>query len=271
MICKTYHAIESSTPNSTILIHMKKLLFPIGLIAVLLGLYHFDIITINAAQIYLKDIDVKVIYHYEDDYEFVGYHERSMVHLEEGNLGLNIDYTPYYQDIADEDKGNFYQINFQDSTIKSNPKRINFLDICLDEKKFEIQRENISFRKDKIIFSFDSALDVYTHLWNPHTRKWNERTQFTNHERDFRVKGEFEISGIYNEKFIRFQIERLILYKLKYTTTDYFNDYHGINGIANFYFKFSRFFDGLFRVGIGLPHMAYDLSKKEEEEDQEQG
>lgn len=236
---------------------MKKLFLPLFLILTIGALYYFDVITINAAQIHLKDIDVKVIYHYEDDYEFVGYHERSMNHLEEGNLGFKINYDPLYQEIFTGEDGRNYEINFGDTIIQSINNTPDYLDICIDSKELTIEKENIKFLNDKINFKFNGDLDAYSYMLNRDSGRWFERNQFTRHDRDFRVEGEFEISGIYDEEFIEYQIKRLILHKLKYTTTDYLYGYHSHDGYRNLYVRFFRYIDGLIRTTIGLPHTAY--------------
>lgn len=247
---------------------MKKVLIPFILLCFVGLLYYGNVITVNAAQIHLKDVDVKVIYLYEDDYEFVGYHERSMTHLEEGNLGFKVNYDPLYQEIFEGERGRNYVINFGDTIVQAPSGTKDYLDICIDMKDLNIKKEKIKFLNDKVTFKFNSALDAYSYLWNRETQRWFEREQFTRHDRDFKVEGHFEISGIYDDAFIEYQIKRLILYKLKYTALDYLYGYHGHDGIRNHFVGMARYFDGMIRSTMGLPHTGYQyVSQLEKDRD----
>jgi len=213
---------------------MKKLIFILLIVAVVLGLYFSNIFSFYAAEIDLKDIDVAVVYHYDDfdkENEFVGLHNRSKVHRQEGNFSLDPFYDQTLQIIADQDEGISYSIFFDEDEIQSSTEA-DLFEVCVYEKDFwRMKKKGSKFLTDTIYFEFDSDLEVSTKWSVLASRKPNYIG------RSFRVKGEFSMSGIYNEAFIDFYIRRLILFKLKNSTNSYLLDYHGYRGWSFFYMR----------------------------------
>lgn len=225
----------------------------------IVALYLSGVFVINAAQMDVEDMDVKVIYHYEDGDTFVGYNERSRINFEEGHIGFQNKYDKVYKTYVDDHVGMYYYVDFGDEIVESS-HHARILELCIYQQDLKVEITDTSFLKDHIHFSFSGTIEAYNQDF------FGQRKAFTKNERDFLVEGNFDITGIYDDEYIDYQIKRLILYKLRYTVDDYFVGYHGINHMNWFRAQWMRYFDGMIRFGMGLPyHSAWKFKTKDPE------
>lgn len=228
---------------------MKRLLLFVMLIGTIATLYVSRVFVLNAAQIDVKDMDVKVIYKYPDDYDFIGYNERSRIHFEEGHIGFQNNYNTLYQEIVDGHVGKYYYVDFKDQPIET-AYNDEILELCLYQNKITTEVIDTAFLKDYIHFEFDGVIEAYTYIPD------GIRREYTRYDRNFRIQGDFEIIGIYDSSFIDFQIRRLILHKLRYAADDYFVNYHGVTHTNWWYARMLTLMDEIIRMGIALPNIS---------------
>lgn len=184
------------------------------------------VLDVNAADVELRDIDVQVIYKYEDDYDFVGYHERSKVYFQDGHLSIQPDYEQKLQALVDTDQINHQAFIIDGKEIASTHSE-GVLNVCLSQRNYTAEKIPIEgFLTDSISFNYEADLDVYVDRPNV---PWHK---FLYMDREFRMKGDLVIKGLYDQDFVDYQIRRLIASKLIYTSYDYLHDYHNVEDLV---------------------------------------
>ena len=188
----------------------------------LILLWKFDFININVAEINVKDINAKVLYHYENNDEpFTGYNERAKIYFKDSFLDIKGDYLPKLKEVTQKYSNCSIDFEIEDTRI-IDVKDTSQMELCLDKASLEVmKRKNNSFLTDTIYFEYESELNVLVEPNTEHQRR--SRTP-----RSFWLSCEFTITGLYDTDFIHYQIAQIILLKLKPIIYDYLAGYHGV-------------------------------------------